>query len=410
MYDAIIVGGGVTGAACATYLARGGLRVLLCDRTPLPSPAVSTHFFGPSVLAALAELGLLDQVLATGAPPLRRWHLEVEDGYYGGPMLPRSAHPYNLCVRRETLSGILLRAAVDAGVEVRERCTVRSLLWDGERVVGVMGAGWQEKGHAVVGADGRGSAIARQTGARTTFDAGALRCTFHAYWRDVAPLPAASLELWHNDGCLVQMGPCDGGLWVVMLSAPVDDFVALRDSDGYHTRLTAIPAMRTRLANAERVSPVYGSGTLRNFHRVPAGPGWWLAGDAYCHKDPLFGAGIADGFAAAAALADKIIGAVAEETTWADAESGYADVLEKKVGSRVRSGIEGLRLESIRPEQRAWVRGVLSHPALALELIERCSELFAGLPPDRRAFWQAVADGSANLLGLPEPARIEPAP
>lgn len=412
MYDAIIIGGGVAGAASATLLARRGLRVLVTDRTALPAPAVSTHFFGPTVLTALDELGLLDQVLATGAPPLRRWHLEVEDGYYGGPMLPRSAHPYNLCVRRETLSSILLDAAVQAGAEVRERRAVRSLLRDGDRVIGVAGAGWQEKSHVVIGADGRGSPTARQVGAATTFDAGALRCTFHAYWRGVAPLPAASLELWHNDGSLVQMGPCNGGLWVVMLSAPVAEFAALRDTDrgdvsGYEQRLAAIPAMQTRLAGAERMSPVFGSGKLRNFHRAPAGPGWRLAGDAYCHKDPLFGAGIADSFAAARALADTIPGAVQEELSWAEAESKYSDVLDARVGSRVRSGIEGLDLDRIRPEQRAWVRGVLAHPALALEMVQHCSELFAALPPERRTFWQAVADSTAGLLDLPTPARID---
>ncbi|RCG25869.1 FAD-dependent monooxygenase [Sphaerisporangium album] len=406
MYDVIVVGGGVTGAASAALLARQGLRVMLCDRTGLPAPAVSTHFFGPSVLSFLHGLGVLDEVLATGAPPLRRWHLEVEGGYYGAPMLPRSPYHYNLCVRRETLSAILLRAASRHGAEIRERSPVRSLRRDGDQVTGVEGDGWSEKARIVVGADGRGSQVARRTGAATTFDAGVMRCTFHAYWEGVVPLPAPALELWHDGGHVLQVGPCDGGRWVVMLSAPIEQYDMLRSgaSTGYEARLRAIPAMADRLRGARRVSPVYGSKTLRNFHRDPAGPGWRLAGDAYCHKDPLFGAGIADGCAAARALADTM----PPDGDSREARESYAAALDDHVGQKVRTGLAGLRVDPPQPGQLAWIRGVLAHPGLALEMARRCSELFAGLPEDRRAFWQRVADGAADILDLPPAARVDP--
>ncbi|MFG1859255.1 NAD(P)/FAD-dependent oxidoreductase [Microbispora bryophytorum] len=409
MYDVIVVGGGVTGAASAALLAREGLRVLVCDRTRLPAPAVSTHFFGPTTLAFLDRLGVLEEVLATGAPPLRRWHLEVEGGYYGAPMLPRSPYHYNLCVRRETLSGVLLRAASRHGAEIRERSPVRSLRWDGDQVIGIEGAGWSEKARIVVGADGRGSATARQTGAATTFDAGAMRCTFHAYWEDVVPLPSPALELWHDGGHVLQAGPCDGGRWVIMLSAPVGEYAAIRaeagGEEGYERLLRSIPAMADRLRAARRVSPVYASKSLRNFHREPAGPGWRLAGDAYCHKDPLFGAGITDACAAAEALAATVPLAVDGDTP--QARESYATRLDERVGRKVRAGLAGLRIDPPEPGQLAWIRGVLAHPGLALEMTRRCSELFAGLPEDRRDFWQRVADGASEVLGLPPAASVD---
>jgi 2-polyprenyl-6-methoxyphenol hydroxylase-like FAD-dependent oxidoreductase len=412
MYDVIILGGGVAGAASAALLAKEGLRVLVCDRATLPAPAVSTHFFGPSVLGFLDRLGVLDEVLATGAPPLRRWHLEVEGGYYGAAMLPRTAYPYNLCVRRETLSGILLRAAARHGAEIRDRCSVRSLEWDGGTVTGVAGTGWQEKAQVVVGADGRGSLVSRQVGAAMTFDAGVMRCTFHAYWKNVVPLPAPALELWHEGGHLLQLGQCDGDQWVIMLSAPASEFRALRSGgqqtgtdSRYEQHLRAIPSMATRLRTATRVSPVYGSGQLSNCHRHPAGPGWRLAGDAYCHKDPLFGAGIADSCAAAQVLADTLPLAISGEMDWPEAEHDYASTLDDRVGQRLRAGLEDLQIDPPDPGQLAWIRGVLAHPALALEMTQRCSELFAGLPPERREFWQQVADRAADVLDLPQPAQ-----
>jgi 2-polyprenyl-6-methoxyphenol hydroxylase-like FAD-dependent oxidoreductase len=273
----------------------------------------------------------------------------------------------------------------------------------------VTGDGWQEKAHVVVGADGRGSSVARHVRAETTFDAGALRCTFHAYWENVAPLPAPALELWHEGGHLLQVGPCDGARWVIMLSAAVEEFDELRGGRdrAYERRLHAIPSMDTRLRSARRVSPVFGSGRLRNFTRQPAGPGWRLAGDAYCHKDPLFGAGIADSCAAAQELADTLPLAVTGDLDWAEAEQRYATAVDARVGQRMRAGLDGLRVEPPDPGQLAWIRATLAHPAFALELTRHCSTLFSGLPPERRAFWQQAADSAATVLGLPSAARIE---
>jgi hypothetical protein len=47
--------------------------VLVVDRARFPSGTISTHFFrGEWCVAALDRLGILDEVLRTGAPPLVR--------------------------------------------------------------------------------------------------------------------------------------------------------------------------------------------------------------------------------------------------------------------------------------------------------------------------------------------------
>ncbi|QKV92997.1 FAD-dependent monooxygenase [Streptomyces sp. NA02950] len=408
-YDAIIVGGRVAGSVTATLLAQRKWRVLLLDRAPLPSPAVSTHFFGPSVLAFLEELGILDKVRATGAPPLAHWHLHLGDNYYGGPMLPRAQHPYNLCVRRDSLDDILLRrAAEEPLVEVRDRTAVRTLLRQGDQVTGVAGAGWEEKARVVIGADGRGSLVAQQLGAEPLFDAGALRCTFHAYWHDVHALPEPSLELWHDDGDVIQMGPCDGDQWVVMVSVPPERFKQMRADGGagYEQRLRAIPAMRARLRTAERVSQVFAGKNLRNFHRPAAGAGWRLVGDALCHKDPLFGAGIADAVSGSRALAQTLDDALSGRVSWEHSASQYMEETETKIVNRMRQGLEDLTIQPPAPSQRAWIRSALGHPGLAFELAAHCSRLFEALPADRQAFWQRAADSTAEVLGLPQAARL----
>jgi flavin-dependent dehydrogenase len=272
----------------------------------------------------------------------------------------------------------------------------------------VAGAGWQARARVVIGADGRGSSVAKHVGAATLFDAGIVRATFHAYWRGVRPLPEPALELWHDGDDIVQTGPCDDGQAVVMLSCPPEAFARLNaaGADGYIERLRAVPGMAARLAGAEQVSPVYRGGALRNFHRAAAGPGWRLVGDALCHKDPLFGAGIADALAGARALAETVDAALSERCDWPQSAERYAALAEEKIAARMRAELCEVHIQRPDPGQEAWIRGVLNHPGFAFELIRGCSQLFAGLAPDRQEFWQARADLTARALGLPPAARI----
>jgi 2-polyprenyl-6-methoxyphenol hydroxylase-like FAD-dependent oxidoreductase len=45
-----------------------------------------------------------------------------------------------------------------------------------------------------------------------------------------------------------------------------------------------------------REERICGAADMTNFFRTPYGPGWALAGDAGCHKDPYLALGICDAF------------------------------------------------------------------------------------------------------------------
>ena len=76
MYDAIVVGARCAGAPTAMLLAQRGYRVLLVDRATFPSDTLSTHFIKPPGVAMLRRWGLLDQVVASGCPPVTRFRLD----------------------------------------------------------------------------------------------------------------------------------------------------------------------------------------------------------------------------------------------------------------------------------------------------------------------------------------------
>jgi 2-polyprenyl-6-methoxyphenol hydroxylase-like FAD-dependent oxidoreductase len=137
-FDVIIVGARVAGSLTAALLGRHGWRVLLLDRNGFPSDTLSTHFFRWPALEVFRRAGVFDEVHATGAPPLRNYLNDLDDHVFTEPVTGEHGLEYSLCVRRIALDEILLRRAGREGtVEVRERTTVRGLLRDGQRVVGV---------------------------------------------------------------------------------------------------------------------------------------------------------------------------------------------------------------------------------------------------------------------------------
>jgi menaquinone-9 beta-reductase len=66
--DVLVIGAGPAGSACAWALARAGLRVLLVDQHAFPRDKVCGDGLIPDAMAALARLGVLEQVLAVAQP------------------------------------------------------------------------------------------------------------------------------------------------------------------------------------------------------------------------------------------------------------------------------------------------------------------------------------------------------
>ena len=66
-YDIAITGAGPAGLAAALYLKRAGHRVTIFERFEEPKPVGSGLILQPTGLTVLADLGLLDDILALGA-------------------------------------------------------------------------------------------------------------------------------------------------------------------------------------------------------------------------------------------------------------------------------------------------------------------------------------------------------
>jgi 2-polyprenyl-6-methoxyphenol hydroxylase-like FAD-dependent oxidoreductase len=169
-FDAIVVGARCAGAPAAMLLARQGLKVLLVDADSLPGDMpLSTHLIWQSGVERLERWGLLDEVTASGCPPLRTCLLDFGPIRLTGEPVPAGAVQDAYAPRRSVLDPILLKAAIDAGVEFRPDFRVTGLSFDGDRIDKVhvhsdTGSAI-EAARIVIGADGRNSRIAQMVNA-----------------------------------------------------------------------------------------------------------------------------------------------------------------------------------------------------------------------------------------------------
>ena len=307
-YDVIVVGARCAGAPLAMLLARKGHRVLAVDRARFPSDTVSTHFMWPRTTAFLSKWGLLELLAATGCPPIDKVQIHFGAATVHGRPEAVDGTAIMYCPRRTVLDALLVDAARRAGAEVCERTSVRELLFDGDRVVGVRLAGpdgtvREERAAIVVGADGLTSGVADAVQAKAERSLPSLTCGFYAYWSGV---PTDGVEFYLREGRDILVFPTHDGLTCIWVGRANGEWPAYK-ADIEASYLAGLdPQMRERVRLGQRVTPFKGTHRLPNYQRNCWGDGWALVGDAAYHRDPLTGMGIGDAFLGAELLADAI--------------------------------------------------------------------------------------------------------
>jgi 2-polyprenyl-6-methoxyphenol hydroxylase-like FAD-dependent oxidoreductase len=328
-WDAVIVGARVAGASTALLLARAGLRVLVVDRARRGSDTLSTHALMRGGVVLLRRWGLLDRLVATGTPAVRRVTF-----HYGPDSVPISLKPYAgvgalYAPRRTVLDSLLVDAAEAAGAQLRFGLSVTDLLTDGGRVVGVVlrdaaGNAWTERAGLVIGADGRNSLVASLVAA-PTLTAGSHKAAYlYGYW------PADDLDGYHwyyGDGLSAGVVPTNGGNACVFVAGPPEVLaVATRRRRPAAALRLLLGRLDARLADLVAASP---DGPVRIFRGLPArlreayGPGWALAGDAGWWKDPLSTHGITDALRDAQSLASALVAGAASAGATGISLAGY---------------------------------------------------------------------------------------
>jgi flavin-dependent dehydrogenase len=370
-YDSIVVGGRLAGAATAAHLARLGARVLVLERAAFPAPTLSCPIIHNNSLACLARLGLLEAVAAIGAPRIRRLGQDFGEFVLEAVIPPVDGRDYAYSIRREVLdTAILRRVQALYPAEVREGFTVTGLLRDGERVVGVRGrsgGGAEEElaAGAVIGADGKGSLVARLVGAPAYDELPGHACVYYAYYRDFDWDGSARIFRPAEDVAAL-LFPADAGLTAIAVGAPARYFPEFRADPeaAFERRWRSISDLGRRGALATRATPIRGQGPTRSFRRQPFGPGWALVGDAGYYKDPITGQGIYDALRSAELLAE----AWAETLRGADWEAAMERYRRRRdAESAAMYAFTDMlaRFEPVTPESLGLFRIIAADPSLA---------------------------------------------
>lgn len=292
--DVIVVGGGPAGSTAAREIASRGHRVLLLDRADFPRDKACGGGVSMKTAALLPlDLSPVTERIATG----------VILGDPSTRMIPRDHdQPILYLTQRRRLDALLLDAAREAGVDIREGQHVQAVRRDAEGTYEVVARRDDTlttyRARVVVGADGANSVVARDLGFGPPEERGvALEGNL--------PCPNG-VPPWLEHRVLISFATVPGGYgWLF----PKGDHVNV----GVGGLVEAGPGLRTELArftglfgwDVEELRdvrghplPLWGRG-----RRVASG-GAALIGDAAGLVEPLLGEGIHGAVVSAILLAE----------------------------------------------------------------------------------------------------------
>ena len=306
MPDVIVMGARVAGSATAMLLARAGVDVLVVDRARFPSDTLSTHQLQLPAVARPKRWGLLDRVIASGAPATRRVRFDQPGAVLEGRYPEHEGVDALYSPRRTVLDKLLADAAREAGAELREGFPVDEILVHSGRVTGIRSRGRAEHAPLVIGADGRHSLLAKRVEPEAYRALPARSCAYYTNWEGVE---LDGGEIYGRCDRAIGAWPTNDGLVMTYVAAPIAGFHAFRAGIEANLleALDRAGDLGERVRAGRRAERLYGTADLASRFHVPYGPGGALVGDAGLALDPITGQGIADAFRDAELLAGAIV-------------------------------------------------------------------------------------------------------
>ena len=355
-YDTIVIGGGPAGSTAATLIAQEGHSVLLLERDAEPTFKIGESLI-PATYWTFKRLGILEKLRASHFPQKFSVQFFTRTGKATNPFYFFETNPHESAVTWQVLRSefdqMLLDNATEKGVEVRRGVSVRKVLFEGEKAIGVVA---QEKsspdgnnnletirGNIIVDSTGQRSLIGRQLDLNTiesNLKKASLFTHYEGGHRDEGIDEGATLILhteekdswfWsiplpYNRTSIGVVGELD-----YLLQNRREPDRKLNAQKIFDEELEKCQPLKQRLEGAKQLFPIQ---TTKDFsYRASriAGQNWVLIGDAFGFLDPVYSTGLFLALKSGEMAADVIVEAFREN-----------DFSETRLGSFGQTFVAGM--------------------------------------------------------------------
>lgn len=340
MPDLAIVGAGIAGGALAVAAARAGLSVLLLERTSRHEDRVRGEYVPPWGVEEARRLGILDVLLAAGG------HFVKRSVGYGEDIEPSMAQARAIALDK-LLPGIdgsltfghpQVCTALDEAALIAGAVLLRGVT-DVEVSPGVLpsvafshaGRRRSVRARLVVGADGRGSRIARSIGVQVQSD-GSHHLLCGLLTEGAHEWPAEQMTVGTQGEIAFYVFPQGSGRIRLYACYPYEQrqrFSGAGNADRLLAafQLSSVPHSGS-LAKARAIGPCHGYPSGDTWIDRPGVAGVVLIGDAAGHNCPSIGQGLSIAFRDAR----HIVEAMVADGVWTDsAFQAYCDERKERM-------------------------------------------------------------------------------
>jgi flavin-dependent dehydrogenase len=349
-WDAIVIGGGPSGASSAAILAEYGHRVLVLEREKFPRYHIGESMI-PFTYQPMERLGLIPKMKSSGF--VKKYSVvfispsgKASQPFYFFNRYDRESVAQTWQVLRSEFDQILLDNAREKGATVIEQITVRELLREGERVVGVRamnkdGEIVEFRAPITLDCSGKEAFAAVRNGWRTK-DPYLNKVAVWTYYIGSKREPGID-----EGATTVAYVPDKGWFWHIpqhndMLSVGVVAEGKYLTRDGvrepekiFKREIEQNAWIKDHLSVGEQVGPYYIINEYTQHARHCGSEGLLLVGDAFAFLDPVFSSGLM--------LALKSGTAAGEEVHKAIGERDFSPERFEQYGRHIRAGVENMR-------------------------------------------------------------------
>jgi flavin-dependent dehydrogenase len=321
--DVVVIGGGPAGATASTLVAMQGLRVQLFEREHFPRFHIGESLI-PETYWVLQRLGMLEKMRASHFVKKYSVQFVGQSGRLSEPFYFMEHKPHECSqtwqVLRSEFDKMMLDNAREHGVDAHEGVRMTEVLMEGDRAVGVRilaedGTPREVRCRVVVDASGQSSVLMSRLGLRQ-WDSELKKAALWTYFK------GARRESGRDEGATLVLAVqgTQGWFWYIPLHDNVVsvgvvasyDYLFKNRGDKDHEAIYGeeverCPAVKERIAGAERVAGFRAAREYSYRSRQTAGDGWVLVGDALGFLDPLYSSGVLLALKSGELAADAVV-------------------------------------------------------------------------------------------------------